>query len=44
MDIHGCGPRMGREHAFKGGPDFMGCRAFDNIGKDIFGERGDEST
>jgi hypothetical protein len=35
---------MGSEHALKGSPDFMGGGAFDNIGKDIFRERKDEST
>ena len=44
MDVHRSGPRMGSEHAFKGSPNLMGGEAFDNIGKDMFGERRDEST
>jgi hypothetical protein len=35
---------MGSEHVLKGSPDLMGGGAFDNIGKDMFGKRRDEST
>ena len=44
MKLHATGSGLRGEHSFKADPDITGCGAFDHMGKNSFGERGDEST